>query len=205
MSEKTNCTIEDLETILKNTVSEKRYIHSLGVASTTELILERYKCKNYIKQWNGFFAGTFCGIVHDLARELNDTAILKYCNENAICLTREQLENPVLAHGLVSAHMAEKLVPGYPKSWKRAIEIHTTGDCGMDDLALALFVADFIEPSRTFLSDEKRRKYLENDTLLACEYSILCDMMAHWKEKGYHDASQGSLRLLDYLEKKLKK
>lgn len=205
MSEKTISTADELALVLKERVSEKRYIHSLGVAQTTEMILKHYNCSNYEESWNGFSAGTFCGLVHDLAREMKDQELLSYCKENDINLSQEQLNAPVLAHGVVSADIAQKLVGNYPQSWKKAIEVHTTGESDMDDLALSLFVADFIEPSRTFLTDSKREEYLSHKTLLECEYHVLCDIISHWKEKGYHDASDSSLRLLSDLERKLGK
>ena len=205
MSEKQISTIEELKACLKGTVSEKRYTHSLGVASATEMLLDLYRCSDFVKCWNGFSAGEFCGLVHDFAREKSDAQILEYCRANSIELTREQIENPVLAHGCVSAHMAKMLVGDYPDSWYRAICVHTTGDSNMDDLGLALFAADFIEPNRAFLTDEKRHYYTSSESLIECEYRILCDLIAHWKKKGYHDASEGSLNLLKELEQRLGK
>ena len=203
MSLKTVSTIEQLKNILEQTVSNRRYLHSLGVAQTTEMLLEHYSCTNYEKTWNGFFAGEFCGVIHDLAREIPGKDLIAYCRENSIEVTADEIESPVLIHGKVSAHMAQKLCPGYPESWIRAVGVHTTGDGGMDDLALALFAADFIEPTRTFLTDEKRNEYTSQKSLDACVYAILCDMIAHWKEKGYHEASRGSLALKRDLETRL--
>lgn len=203
MSLQTICTIEQLKNILKETVSQKRYLHSLGVAQTTEMLLEHYKCTNYEKTWNGFSAGSFCGVIHDLARELPAAELISYCRKNAIDITQSEIESPVLIHGKVSAHMAKALCPGYPESWRRAVDVHTTGDSEMDDLALALFAADFIEPTRVFLTDEKRSEYISKPSLDACVYAILCDMIAHWKEKGYHEASEGSLALKKDLEIRL--
>ena len=79
MSLQTICTIEQLKNILKETVSQKRYLQSLGVAQTTEMLLEYYKCTNYEKTWNGFSAGSFCGVIHDLARELPAAELISYC------------------------------------------------------------------------------------------------------------------------------
>jgi len=203
MSLQTVCTIEDLKSILEKTVSQKRYLHSIGVAQTTEMLLEHYKCVNYEKTWNGFSAGEFCGVIHDLAREVHAKDLVAYCRDNAIEAHDYEFESPVLLHGKVSAHMALKLCPGYPESWRSAVDVHTTGDSGMDDLALALFAADFIEPTRTFLTDEKRNEYISNPSLDACVYAILCDMIAHWKEKGYHEASMGSMALKKDLETRL--
>ena len=183
MSDQRICTTEQLSDVLKKTVSERRFIHSVGVAQTTCMLLDYYGCTDYEKTWNGFEAGCFCGLAHDLCREMPGPVLIEYCRKNGVHLTQWEIESPVLAHGKASAH--------------------TTGLNGLDDLAQALFVADFIEPSRTFLTEEKRREYLANPSLTACEYAILCDMIAHWKEKGYHDASEGSLLLKRELEEKL--
>ena len=203
MSLQTVCTIEQLKSILEKSVSQKRYLHSLGVAQTTEMLLEHYNCTDYEKSWSGFSAGEFCGVIHDLAREVHSKELVEYCRTNGIEAEDYEFESPVLLHGKVSAHMAQKLCPGYPESWRRAVDVHTTGAGGMDDLALALFAADFIEPTRTFLTDEKRNEYISRKSLEACVYAILCDMIAHWKEKGYHEASRGSLALRRDLETRL--
>jgi len=199
----TNCTFETIASVLRSTVSERRYLHSIGVAQTTEMLLEHYGCTNYEKTWNGFTAGAFCGMVHDLARENTDENLLKYCREHNVKLTDEEQASPVLSHGKVSADMARKLCPDYPASWQRAVELHTTGGADMDDLALALFAADFIEPTRKFLTDAQRNAYLEHPSLDACTYAILCDMIAHWQKKGYHEASGASLALKKDLEMRL--
>ena len=180
---------------LSRAVSLKRRIHSIGVAQVTEMLLAYYRCTDYVRSWNGFGAGFFCGLVHDLARETEDSQLLLYCRENSIVLSEEELSSPVLAHGKVSAHMAEKLFPGYPESWKKAIEVHTTGCAGMDDLATALFAADYLEPSRSFLTDTERREYLKQESLAGCAYAILRSMIAHWEEKGYHGISEKSLEM----------
>ena len=208
MSENTTYTsdvianIEDLDGFLKGKVSEKRYIHSQGVAATTARLLELYPSNDYPKTWKGFDAAYFCGLSHDIAREMDDASILAYCHENSVELTQQEIDAPVLAHGKVSADIVSKLCPGYPSSWKRAIEVHTTGCAGMDSLALALFVADFIEPSRRFMTDERRSYYLASPNLEACAYRVLCDMMDHWKESGFLCIAKGSVEMKADLEAK---
>lgn len=187
-----------LELYLHSNMSEKRYIHSIGVAQTTEKIMNLYGVP--IEKWNNFSSAVFCGLSHDLGREFSDNQIIEYCKKENIILSEENRQSPVLAHGIVSADIASKLCGSYPDSWKRAICIHTTGDSDMDGLALAVFIADYIEPSRIFMNDEKRKKYLSAKTIKGCARMILCDMIEHWKEKGYHDASKASLAMLEYLK-----
>lgn len=204
MSKSTTCTVEIITERLRSTVSEKRFRHSLGVAQTTSFLLEYYGCQNYDRGPEGLDAGCICGLAHDLARELTDEQILSYCDENSIELDEEYRRTPVLAHGCVSAHMLRTLIGDYPSSWEKAIRLHTVGDEGMDDLALALFAADFIEPGRTFLTSEQRNRYLAAPSLEECEYLILCDIMDHWEKKGTVPAS-GSVRLKAELERHLGK
>ena len=202
MSKNMICTIEALDDFVKSSMSEKRYIHSVGVANTTAEVLSHFDCKDYCRTWKGFSAAAFCGLAHDIAREMPDARILDYCRENGLFLSKEDIEAPVLAHGTVSAEIAMKHVGQYPMSWYKALCVHTSGNAGMDDLALALFIADYIEPSRSFMTDQKRAFYLGSKDISQCAYRILCDMIDHWRAKGFHDASSGSLAMKDYLERK---
>lgn len=194
-------TTEDLKQYLKNTVSETRYLHSLSVADTTQKILIRYNKINYNDKYKNFFAPEFCGLVHDLAREMSSSQILKYCAEHEIELTQEEIDSPILAHGIVSSDIASHICGEFPEHWQRAVCIHTTGDLNMDDLALALFCADFVEPTRSYMTSEKRDYYLSSSTLQGCAYKILCDIMKHWEEKGNHSASKKTIIMRKYLEK----
>ena len=202
MSKPSIFTYDELVSFLKETVSEKRFIHSLGVAQTTKDVLEHFSCTDYEKHWNGFDAPLFCGIVHDIAREKTDEEILSFCRDRNIFLSKEDMDAPVLAHGTVSAEIAYDLVGQYPLSWYKALCIHTTGNAGMDDLALALFVADFIEPSRRFMTDQRRAFYLSSDSLCQCAYRVLCDMIKHWEEKEAFQASGTSIAMKESLERR---
>ena len=202
MSKPTIFTYETLKALLRKTVSEKRYLHSLGVAKTTDQILKHYSCTDYEASWHDFEAPLFCGIAHDLAREMGDQELLSFCSSRGIILSAEDLKAPVLAHGTVSAEIAMDLVGSYPTSWYKALCVHTTGNAGMDDLALALFVADYIEPTRTFMTDQRRDFYLSSADLCQCAYRVLCDMIDHWRQTGFHQASSGSLAMRQSLEKR---
>lgn len=195
--------IEEIRTLLKKTVSEKRYIHCLGVAGATADILRHYNCSDYTHTWNGYEAASFCGTVHDLARELSGPQMIEYCENNSIEISEEERKSPLLLHGKASVSMIEKITGKIPDDWKTAICIHTTGDRKMNDLALALFIADFIEPSRTYMTDERRNGYLAENSLQKCAYSVLVDIMNHWAEKAEHSASSLSLAMKADLEKRI--
>lgn len=194
---------EDIEALVKKTVSAKRYIHSVGVAQTTQKLLKHYHCSNYTKEWNGYEAAYFCGTVHDLARELTPEQTFEYCRNNNLEVNAEQEKSAVLMHGLVAVSMIEKLVGKIPQDWEKAIVVHTTGDSGMNDLALALFAADFIEPSRTYMTDERRGKYLGKSTIEECALAVLQDIIDHWNSKGAHGVSFQSEGMLEDLKRRI--
>ncbi len=202
MSKPSIFTYEKLKSLLRKTVSEKRYLHSLGVAKTSDEVLKHFSCTDYDASWHDFDAPHFCGIVHDIAREMGDSELLAFCNARGILLSKEDVEAPVLAHGTVSAEIAMDLVGSYPISWYKALCVHTTGNAGMDDLALALFIADYIEPTRVFMTEARRGFYLSSANLSQCAYRILCDMIEHWRQKGFHQPSSGSLLMKASLEKR---
>lgn len=201
MSKPTVFTSEQLREHLRQSVSERRYLHSLGVAQTAGEVLEHFGCRDYTKSWNVFRAPEFCGLAHDLAREMTDASLLEYCSKKGIVLSGEDIVSPVLAHGVVSAEIAFGLVGMYPMSWYKALCVHTTGNAGMDELALALFIADYIEPTRKFMTAEKRAFYLGSESISQCAYRVLCDMIDHWRQTGFHDASSGSMAMKEYLER----
>ena len=201
MSRQKISTIEELTAYLKDHVSERRYLHSLGVAQTTRKVLEHFGCTDYDQNWNGFDAAEFCGISHDMARELTDAQLLEYCEKKRVILSEEDIKAPVLAHGTVSAEIVLDLVGNFPMSWYKALCVHTTGNAGMDSLALALFIADYIEPTRKFMTDQRRAFYLGSVSIQQCAYRVLCDMIDHWRSTGFHDASSGSLAMKEDLEK----
>lgn len=201
MSKPTVFTSEQLREHLRQSVSERRYLHSLGVAQTAGEVLEHFGCRGYTKSWNGFRAPEFCGLAHDLAREMTDASLLEYCSKKGIVLSGEDIVSPVLAHGVVSAEIVSGLVGMYPMSWYKALCVHTTGNAGMDELALALFIADYIEPTRKFMTAEKRAFYLGSESISQCAYRVLCDMIDHWRQTGFHDASSSSMAMKEYLER----
>lgn len=194
-------TIEKLISFAQKSLSEKRFIHSRGVALTTQKLLEYYKCSDYEKECEGIPAGLFCGYAHDLGREFSDKEIISFCESHNLELNEDKRQNPVLAHGLVSAYIAKQLFPQCPETWLHAIRHHTLGCRTMDDLAIAVFIADFIEPSRSYLSEEDRHRYLAEPDIKSCMYAILIDMIAHWKLKGYHNCIEVSRDLMAMLGK----
>lgn len=134
----------DLENIIedvKTHMSEKRYIHSLGVMKRIEELAKIYDVD--------VETAKKVGIAHDVAKEMSVEESFKYAEENDIEFDEIEREIPYLLHGKIGADMAKKMY-GFDEQMQNAIINHTTGNPNMDILSKILYAADKTEENRNF-------------------------------------------------------
>lgn len=131
--------IDKIKEDLKNTLSERRYIHSLGVM---EMAVELAKIYNVDEK-----KAELAGLLHDNAKEMTPEELLKYVDDNNIKISEVERINTKILHGKVGADIAKKKY-GVSKEIQEAIEYHTTTNPKMTTLDKIVFVADKIELNR---------------------------------------------------------
>ena len=131
--------IEKIKKDLKQNLSEKRYIHSIGVM---EMSGELAKIYNVDVE-----TAKMAGLLHDIAKEMSKEEMLKYVKENNIEITEVESINTGILHGKIGADIAKKKYDVIEQIQK-AIEYHTTTHPNMDTLAKIIYVADKIELNR---------------------------------------------------------
>lgn len=134
--------MELLETIkedLKQSLSEKRYIHSIGVMEMSEELAKIYNVD--------VETAKIAGLLHDIAKEMPKEEILKYVDENNIIITEVESINTGILHGKIGADIAKKKY-NVNEQIQKAIKYHTTTNPNMDTLAKIVYVADKIELNR---------------------------------------------------------
>ncbi|MDY0289299.1 MAG: bis(5'-nucleosyl)-tetraphosphatase (symmetrical) YqeK [Sphaerochaeta sp.] len=138
-----------LERELPSLMSEKRFLHSKATAeSSLSLVLQ------YGEQLDRELC-IQASLLHDIARQWGDEQLLSYAKEHCLPLEAEEKGDPVLLHAPVGAHLlAER---GYESSLCLAVRYHTLGSVHMGRLGLVLFIADYIEPRRTHITDTTRK------------------------------------------------
>lgn len=134
-----NMRIEKLKEDLKQTLSEKRYIHSIGVM---EMAMELAKIYNVDVE-----SAQIAGLLHDNAKEMTDEEMLQYVKENNIKVSETEKNSIKLLHGKIGADIAKKKY-GVSEEIAKAIEYHTTTNPNMDTLAKIVYVSDKIELNR---------------------------------------------------------
>lgn len=132
--------LEDAESYARGRLSDKRYAHTLRVAETTEHLAKLHGLDSE--------RARLAGLLHDTAREVGMEKLLRVAKEDGLPVGDFERERPILLHGPVAAELAREDLGVEDGEILDAVRAHTTGKPGMGPLALALFVADKIEPGR---------------------------------------------------------
>ena len=134
---------------LKNTLSEKRYKHSLGVMKKAEELASIYGIDTNIAK--------LTGLAHDIGKEFSDEEMLKYAKENNIEVDNVEKVNVGLLHAKIGADICKKKY-NFTIEMQNAIKYHTVGNENMDLLAKIIFVADKTEEGRNYKKEEKNEQ-----------------------------------------------
>ena len=160
--------IEQIKKELKNMLSEKRYIHSIGVMEMASELAKIYNVDIEMAQ--------IAGLLHDNAKEMTDEEMLQYVKENNIKISETEKNSIQLLHGKIGADIAKKKY-GVSEQIAKAIEYHTTTNPNMDTLAKIIYVSDKIELNRkTEKYDIEAERKLEKENLNKAMLLIINDV-----------------------------
>lgn len=93
---------------------------------------------------------TLAGILHDWHREVADDDLLSQAESAGVTVWPADRVDPRLLHARLGALDAQERFPEIPEPVVRAIERHTLGAVEMSELDMVVYVADMIEPGRTY-------------------------------------------------------
>lgn len=114
-------------------------------------------------------------ILHDITKKLSLEEQLLLCEKYGIICDGSLLSNPQLLHAVTGAALSRDLF-GMPEDVTEAIRWHTTGKPDMTTLEKIIYLADYIEPNRSFPGLENVRELAERELdramALALEMSI---------------------------------
>lgn len=136
-------------------LSDKRYAHTLRVADTAERLAVLHGLDPERTR--------LAALLHDSAREVGKKEMLSLAQREGVPVGEMEREKPMLLHGPVAAELAEKELGVEDEEVLGAVRAHTTGKPGMGLLALAVFVADKIEPERDQPGVEELRDLASKD------------------------------------------
>lgn len=161
---------EELYEYLKQNLKESRYIHTLGVASVAKKLAEI----NNVDVEKAEMAA----LCHDIAKNKNYTYedMKKIIDENNIVLSEYEKVSPNIWHSIIAPVEAKRKALVDDEEILEAIRVHTTGKENMSTLDKIIYIADMIEPSRSFDGLEEIRNAtledLDKGVLMGLNHTI---------------------------------
>lgn len=141
---------ESFKNVLKERLTERRYIHSLNVADSARELARIYGAD----EEKAYTAG----LIHDSCKDTPAGLQLSYMLENKTELTDIELNTPKLYHAICGKIFAEKEFNITDADMLNAIRYHTTGRKNMSLLEKIIFIADFISVERDYNGVEIMRE-----------------------------------------------
>ena len=187
---KTNTLLENADALARFRLSEERYGHTLRVADTVGDLTRVHGLDRD--------RGRLAALLHDAARETGPEEFLRLADEWGLPIEEPERQSPKLLHGPVAAELARRELGVDDGEVLEAVRAHTTGKPLMGPLALALYVADKIEPARDYPSVERLRALARVDLHKAAAESLR-RAIDHNEQRGrsIHPASRETLEWLE--------
>ncbi|MBT9283575.1 MAG: bis(5'-nucleosyl)-tetraphosphatase (symmetrical) YqeK [Hydrogenibacillus schlegelii] len=147
---------------LRAELSPKRYRHVLDVAETARTLAPRAGVPEE--------EAVLAALLHDRCREWPKAELEAVLRRYRDVVWLDYA--PVIWHGPVASYVARERYGIENVRVLEAIYYHTTGRGAMSSLDLVLWVADYIEPGRTFPEADVARKLAETDLEAAFRYGL---------------------------------
>jgi predicted HD superfamily hydrolase involved in NAD metabolism len=144
--------------VVKDQLTERRYVHTLGVMETAIKLAEIYKVD--------VGKAELAAIFHDYAK-FRDKEEMRQIIINQKMPQDLLQHHDELWHAPVGAYLVENEVGITDHEVLEAIRCHTSGKINMSPLDKVLFVADYIEPGRDFPGVEQVRESAMNSLDIA--------------------------------------
>lgn len=140
---------------IKVNLTKERYNHSLGVMKTSEELANHY----------GISAdkARIAGLCHDCAKNFSGSDLINKAKANGEVVDSVCYKSPHLLHGVVGAYITKELFKVTDEEILNSIKYHTTGRENMTTLEKIVYIADCIEPNRSYKGVEELRKLAMED------------------------------------------
>lgn len=138
--------LKKLEEIVSSRITGYRLDHILSVRDECARLADLFLMSDEEKE-----ALCIAALLHDITKNQKGEEQVRLANRLGVPLTRDDLDSPAVLHSLTGAEVAKQEFSDYVNDEIcEAIAVHTTGKENMSLMDKLLFLADYIEPRRTF-------------------------------------------------------
>ena len=183
--------MKELEQVVVSLLKKSRVNHVLGCRDTAVELA---------KKWGADVKDAArAGILHDITKALDGPLQLTLCAEYGTLLSDFGKRYPRTLHALSGAMVAERIF-GENQAVVEAIRHHTTGKADMTLLEKIIYVADYMEPNRSFPGVDRLRQLAFSDIDAALKLGLEMTL-EHLKGQG-NEVSPESREALAFLSTK---
>ena len=182
--------MEQLEPIVIRLLNPNRVAHVLGCRDTAVELARRWGADET--------DAARAGILHDITKALDGPLQLTLCREYGTILDEFGSKYPKTLHALTGSLVAERIF-GENEAVVSAICYHTTGKADMSLLEKIIYVADYMEPCRSFPGVERLRELAFSNIDGALELGLELTL-EHLKNLG-DEVSPASRQALAFIRK----
>ena len=146
-----------------NRISPKRFRHTVAVEAMTVRLCALY-CPEKTLQLRA------AALLHDVTKELTDAAQETLCRELELPVTTEDRLSPKTFHAKTASALIKRDFPDYASDdIVSGVRWHTTGHDSMTVFEAIVYLADYIEDTRTFADCVALRKYFREGLERGCD------------------------------------
>lgn len=150
---------------MEQTLEQKRYEHTLGVAYTAATLAMVHDVD--------VNKALIAGILHDCAKCMSHHKQISLCKKNKMQLSEIETEkHSPLLHAKAGSCLARKKYGVTDEDILQAISYHTTGRPHMSPLEKIIYIADYIEPGR----ERAKRSYADIQNLAEVRKMAYCNL-----------------------------
>ncbi len=158
----------DYVELLKETLSKKRFNHSMNVADMCYELAKKYGCDTE----RAFLAG----LLHDIKKEETPEAMKSMAILSGMDISEEEISTPALWHGPAGAYHIKTKLGIADEDLLLAVRYHTAGNENMSELQKIVYLGDLVSEDRSYKDVEDYRKLsfenLDKAMYNALKYSI---------------------------------
>lgn len=143
---------------LRRELNSRRYIHSLSAMALAVYLAPRFGADPE--------KAALAGILHDCAKCLPKDELIRMAREHGWDTGADDAYLPIL-HGDAGAFLAKTVYGVTDPEVLSAIGCHVTGKPGMTPLDMTVYLADLIEPGRTYTGVDEIQRVAQRDVYAA--------------------------------------
>lgn len=153
-----------------------RYLHSVGVSQTAEQLARIYGVNEN--------DAAVAGLLHDWDKALSFEELRRQAKKRKLASKEVRKHMPGVLHSYTAAATLRKEFPELSDEVLQAIARHTCAAKDMTDLDMVLFVADIVEPNRTYPGVRELREAVGRVSLDELYYRTYQQSMLYLLQSG---------------------